>query len=362
MSGENFFNNSKLKIKPSLQELELSVFGRGFGECIILSCGNNDFIVVDSFVNPETNQPIALDYIKAIGLQPSAIKQVIVTHWHQDHIEGLVNMLEEIGNGVTVILNPIISKDRFNEYISVSVALRNEKVREFTKLCKYIKENKIKVLYAMQDKRLFSNELFGSAELIALSPQDDELSKYLNSIILPEPGKPNSLPYMNENMFSIVLLAKYAHNGIILGSDLEISNIYNGWKAIVDNYTHSSCKPSVIKVAHHGSENGYYDPLWKNIMDKEPISVVTAFNKGYKLPKDADIDRIKTLSKEVYLAGNKTKKDRDLKNKVGKINPNIQLETISCALGLVRYRRNIKNLDASPLIETFAAVKRFTKD
>ena len=123
MSGENFFNNSKLKIKPSLQELELSVFGRGFGECIILSCGNNDFIVVDSFVNPETNQPIALDYIKAIGLQPSAIKQVIVTHWHQDHIEGLVNMLEEIGNGVTVILNPIISKDRFNEYISVSVAL-----------------------------------------------------------------------------------------------------------------------------------------------------------------------------------------------------------------------------------------------
>ena len=131
MSGENFFNNSKLKIKPSLQELELSVFGRGFGECIILSCGNNDFIVVDSFVNPETNQPIALDYIKAIGLQPSAIKQVIVTHWHQDHIEGLVNINEitdeniakpsdvlEIGQMVKV---KVLDVNKENKRISLSI-------------------------------------------------------------------------------------------------------------------------------------------------------------------------------------------------------------------------------------------------
>ena len=36
---------------PDINEIELSVFGRGFGECIVISCGLNEYIVVDSFIS-----------------------------------------------------------------------------------------------------------------------------------------------------------------------------------------------------------------------------------------------------------------------------------------------------------------------
>ena len=50
-NGQNFLTTSQLQIPPNNNEVEISVFGRGFGECILLCCGHKEFIVVDSFIN-----------------------------------------------------------------------------------------------------------------------------------------------------------------------------------------------------------------------------------------------------------------------------------------------------------------------
>lgn len=87
MSGANFLQDSTEMINkpPEYNEYEVAVFGRGYGESIVLSCGNRDFIIVDSFINPDTGRPIALDYLDCMNIKYDRIKQVIITHWHDDH-------------------------------------------------------------------------------------------------------------------------------------------------------------------------------------------------------------------------------------------------------------------------------------
>ena len=45
---------------PSPDELEISLFGPGRGECVVVHLGNNDWLVVDSCLDNTSSQPVAL--------------------------------------------------------------------------------------------------------------------------------------------------------------------------------------------------------------------------------------------------------------------------------------------------------------
>lgn len=91
-TGQDFLKNvSRTKLKEA--EIEISIFGKGFGECIVLCVGEKDCIIVDSFLNPSTQNPIAIDYLKAIDFDCNRIKFVVLTHWHTDHISGISEIL-----------------------------------------------------------------------------------------------------------------------------------------------------------------------------------------------------------------------------------------------------------------------------
>ena len=49
---------------PKEEEIEVSIIGPGYGECILLHVGHNDWVVVDSCINPKTKKPAALEYLK----------------------------------------------------------------------------------------------------------------------------------------------------------------------------------------------------------------------------------------------------------------------------------------------------------
>ena len=110
----SFLDNLHLSDQPKQGELEISVFGRGFGECIVIGCGNGDYAVIDSFQNAETKRPIALDYLEKIGVDPkTAIKEVIITHWHSDHI-GMMSELIKTANNSQIIINPVFSNRNYS--------------------------------------------------------------------------------------------------------------------------------------------------------------------------------------------------------------------------------------------------------
>lgn len=84
-------------IAPNENEVEITLIGTGggYGECIIVKLGISDWFIVDSCINPNTKEPLAIEYLKSINVNYSNdVKQIICTHWHDDHIRGLSTILE----------------------------------------------------------------------------------------------------------------------------------------------------------------------------------------------------------------------------------------------------------------------------
>jgi glyoxylase-like metal-dependent hydrolase (beta-lactamase superfamily II) len=81
---------------PDPSELELSVFGPGKGECLVVHLGSGEWMIVDSCLNEQGTKPIALEYLESLGVDASKqVKLVLVTHWHDDHIRGVGDIVRE---------------------------------------------------------------------------------------------------------------------------------------------------------------------------------------------------------------------------------------------------------------------------
>jgi len=75
---------------PASAEIEVSLFGPGYGESVVLHLGANAWFIVDSCIDPTTGDPAPLTYLHQIQIDPAtSVQQVIATHWHDDHIRGL---------------------------------------------------------------------------------------------------------------------------------------------------------------------------------------------------------------------------------------------------------------------------------
>ena len=344
--GQNFLQDStqKINIAPKDEEYEVSVFGRGYGECIVICCGNNEYVIIDSFLNPETKNPIALDYLKCMNIDFDKIKKIVITHWHDDHIRGAFKIVKAVENDIKIVLNPIVMEEKFNQYISYGLHDSGDNgLSEMRYILNYIRNNKNSCDIALCNLRFYANEEKNNIELWTLSPQNIELVEYLNQLLFPEQNKQTSKSYISDNNLSLVILVKAGNSGALLGGDLEnTSNNNVGWTAIVNNYQHKNTHPNIFKIPHHGSENGFYEGVWSNILDEEPVALITTFNKSTKLPKDSEIKKICKYSNIVYVIGG-TEKDNTLERKVRKVSSGIKnLYTNIPIVGMVRYRMNMK--------------------
>ena len=82
---------------PDKDEFEISLFGPGVGECVVVHLGHGQWMVVDSCYPVGGAEPVALSYLSALGLgiaAGNAVRLVVATHWHADHIRGMARLLE----------------------------------------------------------------------------------------------------------------------------------------------------------------------------------------------------------------------------------------------------------------------------
>jgi glyoxylase-like metal-dependent hydrolase (beta-lactamase superfamily II) len=88
------------KAPPLPNELEVSVFGRGFGESVLVHIGDGLWILVDSLLDQDrTSAPIR--YLSDLGVEISkGLRLIIATHWHDDHIGGISAVYREAPNAV----------------------------------------------------------------------------------------------------------------------------------------------------------------------------------------------------------------------------------------------------------------------
>lgn len=303
---------NQTKIPPAENEIEVSVFGPGYGECILVHIGFNKWIVIDSCLDPASKSPAALKYFEEIGIDPStAVTKIIASHWHDDHIRGLGDVFEAC-NTADIVCSDAISSDEFLKLImgserSMLPTSGVDELRKVSDVLAYRARERGKRYYppiwAIAERPILKET---HCEIHSLSPSDTAilLAKREFASLLPhehlEP-KRRILPFTPNRAAVVLHISVFGHS-ILLGADLEESgNPNDGWSAIIASANRPRTKASVFKVPHHGSENAYHGGTWRDLLVDSPVCILTPFIKADKsLPTPEGISRLCAHTEDVF--------------------------------------------------------------
>jgi len=288
---------------PSSNEIEISIFGNSFGESILIHLGNNEWIIVDSFKDYLNKRAIALNYLDKIGVDYGAVKAAVATHWHDDHICGLSEIMIKCKNAAFICSAAINSKE-FNEFIFSDSDLIEGRPGnyELRQILEELSKRKGNAMYALENRKLIDNKLY---KIYSLSPSDYAmlLAQKEIAVLLPKKNQPRKgIPHVHPNHTGIVLLIVVNGQGILLGGDLEENgDSRTGWSKIIDS-VRPVVKSNNFKIPHHGSITAHHEGIWISLLEKEPISFLTSFILGScALPKKADMKRILSHTNNAWI-------------------------------------------------------------
>lgn len=296
---------------PLSNEFELTLFGNGYGECVLLHMGDNKWIIVDSCINPWTQQVAPLEYLEAINVDISkSVEMLVVSHWHDDHIKGVGQICKSCENARFALSNAMHQRDFFrfvnvvNERPVYSYA--GKSADEIMHILNAMVKRKEKSgehphIWASIDKVLYADRISDNgsdAKVTALSPSDHAVTTALIEIAKLIPRANTAIKVestINPNLFAIALWVSIGNIRILLGSDLEeAAHPLGAWSVIANSGNKPAGKADAFKVSHHGSKNAHCDHVYDKMLTERHISVLTPFTHGkVVLPNDSDIRRLK---------------------------------------------------------------------
>jgi metallo-beta-lactamase superfamily protein len=343
---------------PSVDEVEVSFFGPGYGESVLLHLGQQDWVVVDSCLN-KAKVPAALAYLRLLGLDPSeVVKLVIATHWHDDHVGGLGAAFRECKNAMFVCSDAL----RNDEFLTLVTSMKSRSmmispgVKEFNEVMEVLKERttgrsrSVSPTWAVANRRVWTHPPGQStlpAEIHSLSPSDTSitLAKQAIGALIPQAGQSKRrVSSRPPNHVAVVLWVKVGNSSILLGSDLENTREPScGWTAILDSASRPQDKASIFKIAHHGSSTAYQPRVWSEMLIPQPYATLTPFLRGnISLPGKADAKRIcEHTSNSFSTADTKTREIKGRSNIVIKtIRETVRsIKEVPASSGMVRVRK-----------------------
>ena len=334
--------------------------GGGYGEGIIVHLGFSNWIVVDSCINPFSGKSLSLEYLMERGVDlKNDVKLIVCTHWHNDHIQGISQIVEKCENAVFATTYATDRK-KFLQFVGLDCKKIKDNVAisstsELGKCLSILgKRKRPTVKKALQDRILFNfanNKI--KTKVISLSPSDfivQEFDKEISTLISTFGSSNKRIPYSSPNEKSVVLYIKINDITILLGSDLEVStNINKGWLSILNENQSIDSKASVFKIPHHGSKTAYHKKIWEELVESNAISKLSPYNRGKKLPNEEMIRKIKGHSQKLFitsLINSRTKakkRDRNLEKAIFKFNKT--LSEVRYSKGIVRCHRDLSSIE-----------------
>lgn len=300
--------------KPELNELEVSIFGSHVGECLVVHLAAGKWMIIDSCRHPSNKEPVALSYLKSIGVDITRdVKLIVITHWHDDHIQG-VSSLVAACHSARVCFSTAMMQQEFLTLLSLYSA-DHSLVDRYTSGTREM-ANTVKVLqgrasdgiqqksfvHVVADRILFNEH---NCSVRSLSPSDKSLQNAMAcfAALIPRPdSERKTIPAPTQNDNSIVLWLTYLDKTILFGSDLEGScDEETGWKAIISSPVKRDGKACLFKIPHHGSITAHSDDVWKHMVENDAICLLTEHTRGsYSLPGSEDIVRIKQNTSQLF--------------------------------------------------------------
>lgn len=307
-------------------ELEINLLGTGggYGESVVIHLGNQDWVIIDSCIEPSTGEVLPLAFLRSRNIDLSQVKLIICTHWHDDHIGGISDILKSCQNAIFSYarVNDLVKFLQFVslDYQKLKTTVSNTSTAEFNRCLEILLKSGRIQKFAASDKMLYSDLKEGfECRLYSLSPSDKSTSLFdqeVSTLIDKFGSTHKRIPRQTANDRSVVILINVNDQVIILGADLEVVQDDNlGWLDIINNSSviKLNDKASYFKVPHHGSENGYHDSIWSVLIKDKPIGTLTPWNRNTKLPQPDMVERYKSLTNELYITSplivsNKAKK------------------------------------------------------
>lgn len=353
---------------PQNNEIEITIMGNGYGECIVIHYGNGDWIVIDSFISTN-KKPIAIEYLDGIGIDVSSrIKYIVVTHADTDHIKGISTLYKESKNAILILSNAL-GIDEFiylaNGSISQDTTSTISSKEEFSEL---FSELKVRIpntqfepcSWASSSKVIFNENVNFSnmninRQLWALSPSNQAITKgkthisqIYNELIGTNKNNPlpvGRIPKLHNNHTSVVLSLVVGNRNLLFGADLEeLGDPLDGWENVIKLTGRPTSKSEFFKIPHHGSSNAHNDNVWSTMVEKQNTSCLTTYSKSKTpLPKLNQIQKIAKLSNRPYLVGRselvRKRYDTDTNTLLRKIGKTVN--TVKGSYGRITFRSAI---------------------
>lgn len=333
---------------PAAGEIEVSIFGPGFGEAIAVHVGNAEWILVDSCINPWSKSPATSHYLDAIGVTEVSVKAIVASHWHDDHVKGLARLVERYA-AAELQISSVFRDDEAKAFlVAYSGKHASGLSRGSTELLKSIeKSNRVSFVH---QKQIVYEEGDGAERIraTAFSPTPQAVAKFVARAATYIPKSADErLPIihapreLDKNFESIVLHLEFPGDAVLLGADLE-EDANLGWSQIAGTkWCLDRKKATLYKIAHHGSETGEHPDIWARLLTEKPAVGVTPFKLGnIRLPRDTDIERMKAYASSVHISSGATMSpqiDAAQLKRLKQIAENIS--PVNAGFGVVRYRK-----------------------
>jgi beta-lactamase superfamily II metal-dependent hydrolase len=295
-----------INLQPPLPlEIEVSLFGPGTGECIVLHLGNDDWMVIDSCLD-NNRRPVALSYLDALGVSYERVKVVLISHFHDDHIKGINEVVSSCSSARVCISSALVAEESLafvNAYAQMDMLADSGKssTHELYGLLNVLEASSRQVEWVCENSIVFRQH---GVIVSALSPSHSAVSQ--SRLDFAREFEAAGIEYrrlakaLNPNLCAVALHVCNGTDTVLLGSDLEVSDSeFLGWEAVLSSHTRPTTLAGVFKVPHHGSHNGHHDSVVSDMLADRPISIVTTMNTHH-LPLPRDLERIKAFSSAVY--------------------------------------------------------------
>jgi hypothetical protein len=302
---------------PPADVVEVSIFGPGKGESIVVHLGNNRWIIVDSCKNQRLQGKVRtvspLSYLDQIGVDvTTSVELVVATHAHDDHFAGIAEVFDKCESAKFVCSRAITTAE-FAALTQVDRQVLSElKPRayaEYSQVFKTVRERSGSgpgfrpLKWAYENRQLLDDGGQNGASVIALSPSDEAFNRSMEALAsaLPTPGSTRKAILVDPNELAVALWIEVSDKAAILGADLLTGPDGCGWIAVLASFN-PALKASLFKVSHHGSITGHHDGIWDQLLEDSPVALLAPFRGGnVSLPTPTDVDRIIGLTSKAYI-------------------------------------------------------------
>jgi hypothetical protein len=296
-------------LPPADDEIEVAVFGPGKGEALVVHLGRGEWMAIDSCVDDDGNAA-ALAHLSRLGVSPEQIVLIIASHWHDDHIGGMAQLVAA-AKRAQFVCSQALQHDEFLALVASGdqrpMLEGTSGVHEFALVLETLSEGEAAPAWAGSDRRLLQRADPVGCEVWSLSPSDTAISKMFDMVgqLLEDQRVPDrrAVPRPKRNPAATVISARVGAVSLLFGADLECStDPTDGWTAILDSGGRPAEPADLFKVAHHGSVNAHDDRVWTEMLGQGATAVLTPYTSGKTpLPRATDVERLVALTPEVWI-------------------------------------------------------------